>query len=87
MLAPGELSADASLRERGVVAEVAHPEAGTWPYVVVPYRLTETPLRVTAPAPCLGQHSAEVLERLAGVDRVRYEQLVRLGVTGEGPPE
>ena len=87
VLAPGELSADASLRERGVVAEVAHPEAGTWPYVVVPYRLTETPLRVTAPAPCLGQHSAEVLERLAGVDRVRYEQLVRLGVTGEGPPE
>ena len=32
--------------------------AGVWPYVVVPYRLTETPLRVTAPAPCLGEHSA-----------------------------
>ena len=87
VLTPGELPGDASFRERGVVAEVAHPEAGAWPYVVVPYRLTETPLRVTAPAPCLGEHSAEVLARLAGVDAARYEELVRLGISGEDPPE
>ncbi len=87
VLNPGELPSDASFRERGVVAEVEHPEAGVWPYVVVPYRLTETPLRVTAPAPCLGEHSAEVLARLAGVDAARYEELVRLGISGEDPPE
>ena len=87
VLTPGELPGDASFRERGVVAEVAHPEAGVWPYVVVPYRLTETPLRVTAPAPCLGEHSAQVLARLAGVDAARYEELVRLGISGEDPPE
>ena len=87
VLTPGELPGDASFRERGVVAEVAHPEAGVWPYVVVPYRLTETPLRVTAPAPCLGEHSAEVLARLAGVDAARYEELVRLGISGEDPPQ
>ena len=87
VLTPGELPADASFRERGVAAEVAHPEAGVWPYVVVPYRLTETPLRVTAPAPCLGEHSAEVLARLASVDAARYEELVHLGISGENPPE
>ncbi len=87
VLNPGELPADPSFRERGVVAEIDHPEAGVWPYVVVPYRLTETPLRVTAPAPCLGEHSAEVLARLAGIDAARYEELVRLGISGEDPPE
>ncbi|MYB42100.1 MAG: CoA transferase [Chloroflexi bacterium] len=87
VLNPGELPSDASFRERGVVAEVAHPEAGVWPYVVVPYRLAETPLRVTTPAPCLGEHSAEVLARLAGIDAARYEDLVRIGISGEDPPE
>ena len=61
--------------------------AGVWPYVVVPYRLTETPLRVTAPAPCLGEHSAQVLARLAGVDGAGYEELVRRGISGEDPPQ
>ena len=87
VLNPGELPSDTSFRERGVVAEVEHPEAGAWPYVVVPYCLTETPLRVTAHAPCLGEHSAEVLARLAGVDAAAYEELVRLGISGEDPPE
>ncbi|MYE47660.1 MAG: CoA transferase [Chloroflexi bacterium] len=87
VLNPGELPSDTSFGERGVVAEVEHPEAGAWPYVVVPYRLTETPLRVTAPAPCLGEHAAEVLARLAGVDAAAYEELVRLGISGEDPPE
>ena len=86
VLVPGEVSHDVGFRERGVVAEVEHPEAGAWGYPVIASRLTETPARVARPAPCLGEHSAELLERLAGVDRERYEGLERRGVTGAEPP-
>lgn len=42
---------------RHFFAEVNHPVLGTVAYPTVPYQLSETPARITMPAPLLGQHS------------------------------
>jgi crotonobetainyl-CoA:carnitine CoA-transferase CaiB-like acyl-CoA transferase len=82
-----EVAHDPGYDERGFVVDVTHPEAGTWRQAAIPYRLERTPLSVTRPSPMLGEHSAEVLQRLLGVKQDEYERLVTLGVTGTGPPD
>jgi crotonobetainyl-CoA:carnitine CoA-transferase CaiB-like acyl-CoA transferase len=82
-----EVAEDAVFRERGLVAEVTHPETGTWPQIGVPFRLERTPGAVTRPAPLQGEHTLEVLSRFLGTTREEYEELVRKGVTGSGPPD
>ncbi len=82
-----EVAEDAVFRERGHIVEVAHPEAGTWPQIGVPYQFSRTPAAITRPAPMLGEHSAEVFERLLGIDHEAYAELVRKGVTGTAPPD
>jgi crotonobetainyl-CoA:carnitine CoA-transferase CaiB-like acyl-CoA transferase len=82
-----EVAEDAVFRERGLITEVAHAEAGTWPQIGVPFRLARTPAAVTRPAPLQGEHTAEVLARFLGTSTAEYEALVRKGVTGSGPPD
>lgn len=82
-----EVAADPVFRARGLVGEVTHPEAGTWPQIGVPFRLARTPGAVTRSAPLQGEHTAEVLARFLGTTREEYEELVRKGVTGSGPPD
>ncbi|MBW2051285.1 MAG: CoA transferase [Deltaproteobacteria bacterium] len=47
---------------RGYFVDVDHPKAGKFKYAGWPYKMTESPPRVTRPAPLLGQHNQEVLE-------------------------
>ncbi|MFN8638071.1 MAG: CoA transferase [Dehalococcoidia bacterium] len=82
-----EVAQDAVFRERGLISEVTHPEAGTWPQIGVPFRLGRTPAAVARPAPLQGEHTAEVLARFLGTTQAEYEELVRKGVTGSGPPD
>ena len=82
-----EVAEDEVFRRRGLITEVAHDEAGTWPQIGVPFRLGRTPAAVTRPAPLQGQHTAEVLARFLGTSAEEYEELVRKGVTGSGPPD
>lgn len=56
-----EALADAHLRARGMVVELAHPTAGRVNNLGVPVKLSATPGRVRAPAPTLGQHTESVL--------------------------
>jgi crotonobetainyl-CoA:carnitine CoA-transferase CaiB-like acyl-CoA transferase len=42
-----------------------------------PLRLSETPGEVYAPAPLLGQHSEEILEKLLGYAKQEIEALKR----------
>jgi formyl-CoA transferase len=44
-----------------------HPECGVRPLPGVPWLSSLSPMRVSAPAPLLGQHSSEVLARLTSV--------------------
>ncbi len=82
-----EVAEDAVFRARGLVTEVTHPEAGTWPQIGVPFRLARTPAAVTRAAPLQGEHTAEVLARFLGTSAAEYQELVRQGVTGSGPPD
>ncbi len=80
-----EVAADAVFRERGVIAEVTHPETGVHPQTTVPYHYSRTPARVTRPAPMLGEHTAEVLAQYLDIDAEQYAELEAQGVTGVEP--
>jgi len=56
-----DIARSAQYRHRGFFTEVDHPELGVAAYPTVPYKLSETPARIHAPAPLLGQHSRECL--------------------------
>jgi len=63
----GDLLASPHLRARGFFATIAHPVAGPLTAPGAPYKLSATPWTLRAPAPCLGQHTAEVLGEI-GLD-------------------
>ena len=55
-----------------------------------PWTTTSTGCRwpcTSGTVPRLGEHSAEGLAHLVGVDAGGYEEFVRLGISGEDPPE
>jgi crotonobetainyl-CoA:carnitine CoA-transferase CaiB-like acyl-CoA transferase len=67
--------------DSGFVTSVDHPEAGpTWlpgsPWTINGHR------PAVAPAPCVGQHSAEILSAEAGIGEDEYRSLVAAGITG-----
>ena len=66
----------------GFVTRVDHPEAGTTWLPGRPWRFSaasSTPVRA---APCVGEHSREVLSTELGLDDAEYAALVTAGVTG-----
>ncbi|MGZ4564810.1 MAG: CaiB/BaiF CoA transferase family protein [Mycobacterium sp.] len=52
-------------RHRGFFQQVTHPVLGGAAYPTVPYGFSASPARITSAAPTLGQHTGEVLERIA----------------------
>ncbi len=82
-----EVAADERLRARGMVVDVRHPEAGSWPQAVSPLQFSRSSERRIFHAPLHGQHSREVLAELLGWSDVEYETLESTGVSGMGPPD
>ncbi len=71
-----DLLACPQFSHRGFFAEVEHPTLGRALYPTVPYRLSETPAGIAAPAPLLDQHAGELLRWLGaaqGMDQGRAE--------------
>ncbi len=56
------------------------PQAGSHRVTGTPVKLSETPARIGAPAPQLGEHTALALEELLGLDSGQIETLVVSGV-------
>ncbi|MDR7455319.1 MAG: CoA transferase [Armatimonadota bacterium] len=73
-----DLFADAQVRHRGMVVEVDHPRAGRIRQTGVPVKLSETPGRVAAPPPVLGQHTDAIL-RECGFDDAAIAAMHRDG--------
>ncbi len=66
----------------GFVTRVDHPEAGTTWLPGRPWRFSAAPGAPVRAAPCVGQHSREVLTEELGLSEAEYASLVAAGVTG-----
>ena len=63
----GEVLADPHLKAREMIVDIDYPTRGTYQTVGCPIKLSDSPVAVTRP-PLLGEHSAEGLRDLCGVD-------------------
>ncbi len=59
---------DPHIAARGLVQESALANGETWRYVGSPIGFSLTPLQVRLPPPLLGQHTAEVLQEILGME-------------------
>ena len=75
VLNTAELLDDPHYKERGFFQIVAHPQAGAHPHVSSAARLSEAPLPIRRPAPCLGEHNSWVLGELIGAPKVELQRL------------
>lgn len=71
--------ADPQTEALGMVVTMDHPVAGQVRTVNVPYALSETPARIGAPPPALGEHTRQVLEEALGLDGEEIGALQRDG--------
>ena len=77
-----EVLADPHLLERGFVAPVEHPVAGTRPAITLPWAADGQRGDVIRPAPTFGQHNEWVLKELLQLPDEEYERLVSSGAIG-----
>lgn len=70
---------DPHVRAREMVVELEHPVAGPVRHIGIPVKLSDTPGRITRPAPTLGQHTDDVLEWL-GLDKPAITRLRESGI-------
>lgn len=72
--------ADPHVTHRGILIEIEHPHAGRIRTARSPAVFSATPASIRLPAPTHGQHSAEVLGDLLGLDREEIADLAAAGV-------
>ena len=60
--------ADPQATAREMTVEMPHPSAGSVKLAGTPFKLSMTPAEMRLPPPTLGQHTAEVLGELLGLD-------------------
>ena len=65
---------------RQAIVSTSHPSFGTLRMQNVAPRLSATPGAIRTPAPALGQHTAEVLRELLGIDATALSGLAARGV-------
>ncbi len=68
------------VKHRKMKIELPHPLSGTVPLVASPIRLSATPVVYKSAPPLLGQHTEDVLSRLAGLTGSDIEALKQKGV-------
>jgi formyl-CoA transferase len=75
----GEVLADPHLKAREMIVDVDYPTRGTYQTVGCPVKLSDSPAEITRP-PLLGEHTAELLHDLCGVDPDEVMRLKQQGV-------
>jgi formyl-CoA transferase len=75
----GEVLADPHLKAREMIVDVDYPTRGAYRTVGCPIKLSDSPAGVTRP-PLLGEHTAELLHDLCGVDPDDVTRLKEQGV-------
>jgi crotonobetainyl-CoA:carnitine CoA-transferase CaiB-like acyl-CoA transferase len=80
VMGPADHHADEHLAARQFIVTLEHPEVGTERHVGNPIRLSRTPQRTAASAPCLGADTIAVLHRVLGLAPHEVEALTDSGV-------
>ncbi|MEW6671274.1 MAG: CoA transferase [Thermodesulfobacteriota bacterium] len=75
-----QICQDPIVRHRNMLVEVDQPTAGKVTIAGSPIHLSETPGKVYAPAPLLGEHSEEILREILGYSRREIDRLLAEGV-------
>ncbi len=73
------------VQARGMRMDLPHPVAGTVPSVANPIRFSETPITYKGAPPLLGEHTAEALHRILGLDAQAIENLRKNHIIGDLP--
>jgi len=79
ILSMKDLIEDPALARRGMIADVEHPQRGTFKTVGCPLVLSDSPVEI-ASSPLLGEHTADVLREVMGCNDAELEQLRAEGV-------
>jgi formyl-CoA transferase len=69
---------------RDMVVATQHPKAGKVLAIGCPVKLSETPARVSRPAPLFGQHTREVLEEI-GLTTAEVDALIQTRAAIQNP--
>ena len=75
-----EICEDPHIKYRGMLVEIDQPRAGRMKIAGSPIHLSETPGRIYAPAPLLGEHSDEVLKDILGYSQEEIDKLKKKGI-------
>jgi formyl-CoA transferase len=75
----GEVLADPHLKAREMIVSLDYPNRGTYQTVGCPVKLSDSPAELTRP-PLLGEHTAELLGALCGLDPDQVKRLRDDGV-------
>jgi formyl-CoA transferase len=75
----GEVLADPHLKAREMIVDLDYPTRGTYQTVGCPVKLSDSPASLTRP-PLLGEHTAELLGELCGLDEGEVRRLRDDGV-------
>jgi len=71
-----EIFSDPHFKERKLAVEVEHKAMGKQIVLGPPWRLSETPARVTGPSPIIGEHNEYVFGELLGMPASEIKQLI-----------
>jgi len=80
-----ELVADPQLNDRGFFWEIDHSDVGVKKYSGFPVKMSGIPEWPKNPAPCLGEHNAQVLKNVLGFSDEEIQKLETDGVIGTEP--
>lgn len=76
----GEVFVDPQVQARGMVQAWQHPLNPELRLVASPIKMSKTPVCQDLPPPMLGQHTAQVLQEVLGMDAQQQEALRRQGI-------
>ena len=78
----GEMVEDPQVLHQKLIVEMQHPVIGRLPMHGVTLGLSDTPGSIRRPAPCVGEHTGEVLRDWAGLDDAAIDALASEGAVG-----
>ncbi len=74
-----DVSEDPHLEARGYFVRLNHPEVGAMQHAGIPWRMSATPCAIRSPAPCIGQHTSEVLTGLLDYSEAEVRKMLEAG--------